>query len=55
MHSVYRMADLQDDIKVLEAEFTKLVLNLTGVDPEDAFSDIPYVKGNVVQMSLVYC
>lgn len=26
-------------------EFTKLIINHKGVDPEDAFSTIPYEKG----------
>lgn len=29
-----------------ESPFTKLVVNLTGVDPDDAFSTVPYEKGH---------
>jgi len=45
-NAILNMADLEDSIKVLEEEFTKLVVNLVGVDPEDAFSVIPYIKGS---------
>lgn len=33
-------------------EFTKLVPDLTGVDPDDAFSSIPYEKGSALLMHL---
>lgn len=38
---------LRDSISLFGAdhEFTKLVPNLDGVDPDDAFSSVPYDKG----------
>ncbi|KAI1389918.1 peptidase family M1-domain-containing protein [Hypoxylon trugodes] len=38
---------LEDSVSVLGAdhEFTKLIINHKGVDPEDAFSTVPYEKG----------
>jgi leukotriene-A4 hydrolase len=45
-----RLCGYQDLIKTVhelkdEPEFTKLVPSLIGVDPDDAFSRIPYEKG----------
>ena len=51
---IFSMADLEDSIKVLEEGFTKLVVDLVGVDPEDAFSVIPYIKGNAVNMFYIF-
>lgn len=38
---------LQDSIKIYgeDHEFTKLIVDLKGKDPDDAFSSIPYEKG----------
>ncbi|KAF7519061.1 hypothetical protein G7054_g13236 [Neopestalotiopsis clavispora] len=38
---------LEDTVKLLgpEHEFTKLIISHKGVDPEDAFSTVPYEKG----------
>lgn len=38
---------LQDSIKMYgeDHEFTKLIVDLKGKDPDDAFSSIPYEKG----------
>lgn len=42
-------APLQDSVSLFlsrgQAEFTKLVPDLTGVDPDDSFSSVPYEKG----------
>jgi leukotriene-A4 hydrolase len=40
---------LEDSIEMFgkDHEFTKLVTNLKGEDPDDAFSSIPYEKGYV--------
>lgn len=35
---------------ILQTEFTKLVPQLEGIDPDDAFSSVPYEKG----FSLLY-
>lgn len=42
------LSELKDAIKSLEEipDFTKLVVNLTGMDPDDAFSTVPYMKGH---------
>jgi hypothetical protein len=41
--------ELQDSVSLFlsrgQAEFTKLVPDLSGVDPDDSFSSIPYEKG----------
>lgn len=46
----YRYADflLLEQVDVLGAKnpLTALVVNLTGVDPDDAFSVVPYEKGS---------
>lgn len=38
---------LQDSIEKFgeEHEFTKLIIDLKGKDPDDAFSSVPYEKG----------
>ncbi|RYY30891.1 hypothetical protein EON62_06640, partial [archaeon] len=41
--------DLEDSVNMFLArgqdEFTKLVPDLTGIDPDDSFSSVPYEKG----------
>lgn len=39
--------NLEDSVALVGAdhEFTKLIINHKGVDPEDAFSSVPYEKG----------
>ena len=45
---------LAQDVALFGAghEFTKLCPSLKGVDPDDAFSGIPYVKGQVMLLYL---
>jgi len=33
-------------------EFTKLVINLKGKDPDDAFSSVPYEKVNIPTLAI---
>ncbi|XP_033208757.1 leukotriene A-4 hydrolase isoform X3 [Belonocnema kinseyi] len=40
------LSELKDALKSMSPEFTKLVVNLDGVDPDDAFSRVPYMKGH---------
>ncbi|XP_051156421.1 leukotriene A-4 hydrolase isoform X2 [Leptopilina boulardi] len=42
------LSELRDAIKSLSKtpELTKLVINLDGIDPDDAFSTVPYMKGH---------
>jgi len=46
--------DLQYQVEVFGAEhpYTKLVVDLKGVDPDDAFSSVPYEKGSNLLMYL---
>ncbi|KAI0232089.1 Leukotriene A-4 hydrolase [Lamellibrachia satsuma] len=46
--------DLQEQVRVFGEDhpFTELVPNLTGVDPDDAFSTVPYEKGSSLLMYL---
>ena len=41
-----------EDVFGVDHEYTKLVPNLTGVDPDDAFSTVPYEKGSNLLMYL---
>jgi len=45
MLAVLGYQDLEDDIKKLSADDTKLKLNLTGRDPDEAMTDVAYEKG----------
>lgn len=45
MEAVIGYQDLQEDLHKMPAADTRLVPDLTGRDPDDAFSDIPYEKG----------
>lgn len=43
---------LTDDVKLLPDDFTRLVPVLDGVDPDDAFSGVPYEKGFNILLEL---
>ncbi|MBW8050585.1 MAG: M1 family metallopeptidase [Cytophagales bacterium] len=45
MLAVLGYQDLEDDIKKLSADDTKLKLNLTGRDPDEAMTNVAYEKG----------
>ncbi|MES1910489.1 MAG: hypothetical protein MHM6MM_003073 [Cercozoa sp. M6MM] len=48
LHSVVGLVDLQESVDLFgcDHEFTKLCPNLSGgIDPDDAFSSVPYEKG----------
>ena len=44
--------NLNAEIKVLDSDDTKLYIDLKGRDPDDAFSGVPYVKGQLFLMYL---
>ncbi|KAJ2948307.1 hypothetical protein O0L34_g7543 [Tuta absoluta] len=48
-HSLLGLQELKDGVNKLgvDSPFTKLVLNLTGVHPDEAFSIVPYEKGSL--------
>jgi leukotriene-A4 hydrolase len=43
---------LEDDMKILDEDFQRLIPNITGCDPDDAFSGVPYEKGFSFLLSL---
>ncbi|MBW3518176.1 M1 family metallopeptidase [Flavobacterium sp. NKUCC04_CG] len=45
MITVIGYQDLQTDMKLLPKNLTSLYIDLTGINPDDAFSDVPYDKG----------
>jgi leukotriene-A4 hydrolase len=48
-NALHGLSDLKDTIKNQlkdEPELTKLVVNLSNVGPDDAFSSVPYMKGS---------
>uniref|UniRef100_A0A336KHS5 Leukotriene A(4) hydrolase n=1 Tax=Culicoides sonorensis TaxID=179676 RepID=A0A336KHS5_CULSO len=48
-HALHGLTDLVDTIKnqlADEPQLTKLVVNLTDLSPDDAFSSVPYMKGS---------
>uniref|UniRef100_U5EZH8 Leukotriene A(4) hydrolase n=1 Tax=Corethrella appendiculata TaxID=1370023 RepID=U5EZH8_9DIPT len=48
-HALHGLSELTDCIKVQlanEPELTKLVVDLTNLGPDDAFSTVPYIKGS---------
>ncbi|XP_063707712.1 leukotriene A-4 hydrolase-like [Culicoides brevitarsis] len=48
-HALHGLTDLADCIKnqlADEPQLTKLVVNLTDLSPDDAFSSVPYMKGS---------
>lgn len=48
-HALHGLTDLADCIKnqlANEPQLTKLVVNLTDLSPDDAFSSVPYMKGS---------
>jgi len=51
---VLHIAPLSHQVRVFGEDhpFTELVPNLTGVDPDDAFSIVPYEKGSSLLMYL---
>ncbi|WP_223668921.1 M1 family metallopeptidase [Kangiella shandongensis] len=51
MEKALAVQDLRHEVKELPKHYTVLNVNLEGNDPDDAFSGVPYVKG---QMFLVY-
>lgn len=51
MEKALSVQDLRHEVKELPEHYTVLNVNLDGNDPDDAFSGVPYVKG---QMFLVY-
>jgi len=46
------VAGLKRDLKALPAADTRLRIELKGRDPDDAFSDVPYVKGHMFLLYL---
>jgi leukotriene A-4 hydrolase/aminopeptidase len=44
--------NLNAEMKVLDSDDTKLYIDLKGRDPDDAFSGVPYVKGQLFLMYL---
>ncbi|QBY05563.1 M1 family peptidase [Thalassotalea sp. HSM 43] len=52
MEQVLGVADLQTDLADLPASDSILYLDLQGRDPDAAFSDVPYVKGQLFLMFL---
>ncbi len=40
--------DLENDLDQLDQKILLLVTDYTGRDPDDAFTQVPYVKGNVI-------
>lgn len=48
MEAVLGYKDLQEDLAAIAPADTRLVPDLTGRDPDDAFSDIPYEKGSLM-------
>ncbi|WP_115717047.1 M1 family metallopeptidase [Gallaecimonas mangrovi] len=48
MEAVIGYHDLLEDMKALPKGDTRLVPDLTGRDPDDAFSDVPYEKGSLM-------
>ncbi|AOE49740.1 M1 family metallopeptidase [Kangiella sediminilitoris] len=51
MEKALAVQDLRNEVQELPERYTVLNVNLDGNDPDDAFSGVPYVKG---QMFLVY-
>lgn len=45
MITVIGYQDLQTDMKLLPEKMTSLYIDLDGINPDDAFSDVPYDKG----------
>lgn len=44
--------ELLEEMETLEPRDTRLYLDLEGRDPDDAFSDVPYTKGQLLLISL---
>ncbi|WP_395373469.1 M1 family metallopeptidase [Marinicella sp. W31] len=45
MEAVLNYEGLQEELKTLEPKYQKLAIDLSGKDPDDAFSGVPYDKG----------
>jgi leukotriene A-4 hydrolase/aminopeptidase len=52
MEQALGVQDLNTEMKVLDSDDTKLYIDLKGRDPDDAFSGVPYVKGQLFLMYL---
>lgn len=46
LSAIIGWSDFEKAVKVMDAEFTKLIVNLKGnIDPDDSYSTVPYEKG----------
>ncbi len=52
MEQVISYQALLEEFKELEPEHQGLVLPLTGIDPDEAFTDVPYTKGQLFFLTL---
>ena len=52
MEQALAVADLKKELKELPEGDQKLAINLEGRDPDDSFSGVPYVKGQMFLMAL---
>ncbi|XP_033209580.1 leukotriene A-4 hydrolase-like [Belonocnema kinseyi] len=51
-YALMGLSELKDALKSLSPEFTKLIVNLDGIDSDYAISNVPYMKGHTFHFYL---